>query len=364
MAVAISEMTEVMQVCAELSTAVQGLEEEGLALHPPEDFKKIIKKEISSCGEELDIYAYISMLTHAVIEEMGLDPSSPPASQMQALYGTSLKREFKIVKREEIKKIPFFAIPFKRKTYGKYSLEMEKIHEGQLCHTGPYKMDKFLSYDSLGYMDQDTRFPCIIKGDTIWFGSSPDIINITEPIVEQVSGHVLSLGLGIGYFEFMASLKDEVEKITVVEKDTDLIEIFKENVLPYIKKPERIDIVQADPYAYMNRLKEFPDCCVVDIEMEPDSNVDCYLIMKDHEKRMPETKFLYFNEETILSDLIMYVVKEVMTGTLGYVVDMGTPKEERITSKIGRIYADTLIFRPSDLEKVVNIENIRKKISE
>lgn len=361
---AIIQMTSIMQMSSELECAMAELVNDGLAISIPAGFTEGLGGEIDAEGDELTAYACISLLTHLVMEKVGYTENGERADYIQAVYGSLLKSRFRIEKRKEIKKIPFFAIPFTQKTYEEFSLEKEKLQKNQLCFTGPVNTDGPISFDSIGIMDEDTRFPCLVdKNGTILYGTSPEVINITKPILDEVKGHVLSLGLGIGYFEYLASLKQDVEKITVVERSPELILIFKENVLPYIKHKEKLEIIQADPYTYMNRLKEAPDYCVVDIETDSDDIVDCYLIMKDHEKKKPETKFLYVDEETVLNELQLYVVKEIMTVSLGYETEIGKKKEKRITEKVGRIYHDKMIFRPADLESMIDMATIKNMLA-
>ena len=50
--------------------------------------------------------------------------------------------------------------------------------------------------------------------------------------VERAKGKVLTFGLGLGYFAYMCSLKEEVESVTVVEKDKSVIKLFNEIILP------------------------------------------------------------------------------------------------------------------------------------
>ena len=56
---------------------------------------------------------------------------------------------------------------------------------------------------------------------------------------------------GAGVFgAFMAARKPEVTRVTVIERDPDVISLFREHVLPAFKNAEKVRVIQEDAYEY------------------------------------------------------------------------------------------------------------------
>ena len=55
----------------------------------------------------------------------------------------------------------------------------------------------------------------------------PNEIETMKEAIETVKGNVLVYGLGLGYFPYMISLKNDVNKITIIEKEDILFEEYK-----------------------------------------------------------------------------------------------------------------------------------------
>jgi len=92
----------------------------------------------------------------------------------------------------------------------------------------------------LGFFEEKVVIPYLknLKNKT-FKQVSPKEINATQKHIDAAHGKVLNIGLGMGYFAFMASLKDDVEKVTIIEQDNDLIEFFKEHFLPHFSHREK-----------------------------------------------------------------------------------------------------------------------------
>ncbi|SFS94039.1 hypothetical protein [Paenibacillus sp. 453mf] len=59
----------------------------------------------------------------------------------------------------------------------------------------------------------------------------PKIETMKEP-VEAAFGNALTFGLGLGYYAYMVSEKDNVKSVTVVEANEHVIRLLKEHILP------------------------------------------------------------------------------------------------------------------------------------
>ncbi len=108
--------------------------------------------------------------------------------------------------------------------------------------------------------------------DEVWMLDVPSESATIDPIAQKASGKVITFGLGIGYFIYMASLNPEVISITVIEKHKRVIELFKKYILPQFKLNIECEIIEGDAFDYFNEgfLSDF-DTIFVDIHQ---SSVD------------------------------------------------------------------------------------------
>lgn len=78
--------------------------------------------------------------------------------------------------------------------------------------------------------------------------------------VQSATGRVLIAGLGLGMVTNAVLLKGEVEWVTVVEIDPDVVSL----VAPHIQSP-RLEVVRADIYTWRPREGERFDCAWFDV---------------------------------------------------------------------------------------------------
>lgn len=108
------------------------------------------------------------------------------------------------------------------------------------------------SYVPLVRFDKDIVLPMICEDNIGWI--TPVLFEETtmRPCVNKAHGNVLVVGLGIGFFIYNCLLKDEVKKITVIEYNQDIIDLFKENILPQFNRKEDIEIIKADAFKVLD----------------------------------------------------------------------------------------------------------------
>jgi spermidine synthase len=80
---------------------------------------------------------------------------------------------------------------------------------------------------------------------------TPNEIETMKGPIDKALGNVLTFGLGLGYYAYMTSQKDNVESITVVESNEDVIDLFNKCVLPQFGNAQKkIKIIKADAFEY------------------------------------------------------------------------------------------------------------------
>ena len=153
----------------------------------------------------------------------------------------------------------------------------------------------------IGFFDIDYHFPAVLENGREWMTLMPNETNTTKYAIERSNGKVLTYGLGLGYFTYMASLKENVETVTVVERSSDVIELFKKYILPQFKNPEKIIVVESDAFEFAeNQMKNGGyNTVFTDIWHDPSDGCDLYLRMKAYEHLLPNAEFIYWVEDTL-----------------------------------------------------------------
>ena len=85
----------------------------------------------------------------------------------------------------------------------------------------------FMEKTPVGYFSQKMNFLSLRYNNDIWMSLTPNEINTMNKSIKEAKGNVLVFGLGLGYYPFMVSLKNSTQKITIIEKDEVIIDIFK-----------------------------------------------------------------------------------------------------------------------------------------
>lgn len=115
-------------------------------------------------------------------------------------------------------------------------------------------------------LDQDYEALTLRQNNEVWMMDAPSEAQTINPCAHKAKGRVLTFGLGIGYFPFMALQNPNVEAVTIIEQSSEVIRMFKQHILPQFEKAEAIKIIQGDAYDYFNKttLKDY-DYVFVDI---------------------------------------------------------------------------------------------------
>lgn len=157
----------------------------------------------------------------------------------------------------------------------------------------------------LGYFGEEFVYPAVLQDGREWMTITPNEIATMEQAIAQAHGHVCAMGLGLGYFAFMASGKESVSRVTVVERDARAIELFERYILPQFPEKEKIRIVRADAFEYVKAqmMADRVDFAFVDLWHDVADGAPMYLRMKALEACAPGTRFAYWIETSIRSFL-------------------------------------------------------------
>jgi hypothetical protein len=196
-------------------------------------------------------------------------------------------------------------------TQGKWQLGYETYLAYQVVLTGDVITDPIYHYletTPLGYFLKPFYYLVIKQQDVTWMSVTPFEINTMAPVIDKMSGNVITLGLGLGYFASMAALKPEVKEVLVIEKDQQVIEIFLKHIYPHLENKEKIKIHHEDAFDYLrNNTRPF-DHLFVDIHHTAEDGLPMYIRMKKLEKLSRSGEWHYWLESSIISLFRRYMI--------------------------------------------------------
>ncbi len=189
---------------------------------------------------------------------------------------------------------------------GRWEIRWEeyKPYRAVICHD-MMLLDDFREVPPLGFFTEAFRFPAILEDGNEWMTLTPVDLDTCEEAIEAAHGKVVTFGLGLGYYAYMAARKQEVESVTVVELSEEVIRLFKTHILPKMECADKIRIVNADAFEYAENVmpNEHYDLAFVDTWRDASDGAPMYKKMKALEKYNSGTKFLYWIENFLISRL-------------------------------------------------------------
>jgi len=189
---------------------------------------------------------------------------------------------------------------------GKWELKWESYPPYRAFVAGDVTLaPDFSELVPLGFFDKEFKFPAILEDGNEWMTLTPIDIDTCDEAIRAARGRVITFGLGLGYYAYMVSNKDDVESITVVDKSEEVISIFKKHILPQFPNAEKVNLVCADAFEYAEKImpSEEYDYAFVDTWRDASDGAPMYLRMKPLEKLNPKTEFSYWIEGFLKSRL-------------------------------------------------------------
>lgn len=169
-------------------------------------------------------------------------------------------------------------------------LEKITIPSNQLFNVDSIQYDPKKELDDsmvLRALDEEYQATVLSIDDDVWMLDIYSEANTIDPYAKKAAGKVITFGLGIGYFVYMALLNEKVDSITVIENDPRVIEVFKRHILPQFPCNDKVTIVLGDALDYFNESTLVAyDYCFVDVYQSSDDG----LIMMERllENYLPE----------------------------------------------------------------------------
>ncbi len=163
-----------------------------------------------------------------------------------------------------------------------------------------------LHYLPVGYFPTPVTLPVLREGKRVWMSPAVSEIRSMQGAVHKGRGHCLALGLGIGFLPYLWLLRDEVESVTVVEFNPEVIGLFERFIRPQFKTAKPLTIIQGDAFDYyhpdfLNRY----DYVYADIWESNDDGLVMYSRLMQRGPVLPQVDFW-------VEDSILYHVKFIL----------------------------------------------------
>lgn len=153
----------------------------------------------------------------------------------------------------------------------------------------------------IGYFDCAFSYPAIFENGRLWMSVTPNEVNTMAEPVGEASGRVLTFGLGLAYFAYMAARKESVSSVTVVEQNPDVIRLFERELARQLDCRNKIRIVQGDAFEYAESHfgKGEYDFIFTDLWHDVSDGLPLYQRMKALEKPASKAVHRYWIEKTL-----------------------------------------------------------------
>ncbi len=248
----------------------------------------------------------------SVIAAMVMSVLSKSVGDPQKVSPVVLDEIFKnghIFHKGELESNPYYQnVHFDNQKQGRFELSMASFRRYELfMYDTPKDRFQGVMIPAIGTVDHRFKFPNIKENGSAWMSITPNEIFTMQKPIEDASGKVLTLGCGMGYFAYMAALKDSVEHVTIIEKQPEVIELFNTFILPQFSCKDKITVIQADAFDYIEALADGEyDYCFVDI-WKGNTDTVPYLKMKRLCNRFRKTSLSYWIEDALIATIIGFV---------------------------------------------------------
>lgn len=259
------------------------------------------KEEVESFAKDVgmeDHQAFCAL----VCAVCGLDSDLNPRHRL-------LAEKYIVPALKKLDTAPYRDDPFYKTVY----LPEKARGEWQLTHQTyqPYEM---FCYDDtrdlpdgreipcIGYFTEEFCYPAVLQKGRLWMAITPNEVETMKEDIKAAHGNILVLGLGLGYYAFMTAQMESVSRVTVVELDQDVIRLFEEELLPQFPGKEKIRVIHADAFSYVEQeaAKENYDFVYADIWHDVLDGTPMYLRFRALEEHVPGAEWRYWVEKSML----------------------------------------------------------------
>lgn len=272
----------------------------------PELMAELVPEGAPAAMEE---HVYASLLSGF----MGLDPDSSDEDRM--IVERYLQPGLERLDPEVYRQDPYFRqIVIPAASRGEWELAWQEYRPYELFLRDDLILtDDLRQVPAIGYFAEPFRYPSVLQGGREWMSIKPSEIESSLPAIEAARGHLVTFGLGLGYFAYRAASKDSVTSVTVVELDPAVCALFCEHILPQIPFKDKITVKQCDAFDYLEHQMSInpPDFVFMDIWHDIADGTPLYVRARQYEARFPGTQFTYWIERSLKCSLVDRLMNEM-----------------------------------------------------
>lgn len=243
-----------------------------------------------------------------------------------------------------------------------YELKNDKYKPFELFALKDIEISKdFLEHTTLGFFESVYSFPALNYNHITWMSIIPNEIETMAAPLSNSSGNILVLGLGLGYFPYMASLKKNVHSITIVENDQSIINLFTTHILPQFEQKDKIRIIKDDAYDYFAKSDKF-DYIFADLWHNADDGIFTYLKLKNINKNI---KVDYWLENSFVALLRRAFITLLFEQANDYKESNYLESNNNFDKLVNMYYKETInskISSISQIEQLLEKESLLKLI--
>ncbi len=170
----------------------------------------------------------------------------------------------------------------------------------QMYHEERPRVSPFATAD-IGFFEKPVTFPVLEEDGRVWMSVVHSEIASMAAGIAAAHGRVVTFGLGLGYYAFMAAAKDDVSHVTVIERNPDVIALFETYILPQFPFAEKIEIIEADAFQFLEETEDGAyDFGYADFWEGTEDGTLLYLKFLQKAKRFTKTKLAYWIESVFI----------------------------------------------------------------
>ena len=236
-----------------------------------------------------------------------------------------------------------------------FSYEKVLIEKGYLFNSDAIMDDKdkeLKDWLKLRALSKDIEALFLYQDNKEWMMAVPSESLTNDPYALKAKGNVITFGLGIGYFTYMALLNKNVKTITVIEKSKEVIELFN-TIKDQFKNKDKIQIINGDAFDYFNKnyLENF-DYIYVDIWRSSDDGRT--IIEKLLEQYNPPIDKCDFWIEKSCLNVIRTLIYLYYDEIINHKTKKITKEYASLMNKV-RLYFDSLNIEVNDVDTLKNL---------
>ena len=242
--------------------------------------------------------------------------------------------------------------------FGKYSLRYIDYQPYQLFAYDDIKMNGYKEYSQVGYFNQRFSYLALTEGNNIWMSLNPNEIETMKPYISKAKGHVLVLGLGMGYVPFMLSLKNCVSKITIIEKDQEIINLFNKLIYPSFPNKEKIEIIKGDAVEYTAKKQKeaIYDYIFADLWHDPEDGLPLFVALKKINKNID--CWLEVSMYALLRRCMITLIEETLNGAKEEDYRFAKTYTDKVINTFYQKTKNLSIERLSDLDNLLSNDTL------